>query len=58
MKRIPIRNYNSNQIVKPRVCDAIRADDGNVYVEFKNEKRKTYELVPWNDIKEQVEKNL
>lgn len=53
MKRIKIRNMNSDRKVKPRLFDALIADDGKIY--FESKVNKNTEVVSLTDVMKQIE---
>ena len=55
VKRVVIRNVKSLKHTKTRLCDAIKLENGQIFLQFKNPKNRNVETIALEDMIEQIE---
>ncbi len=55
VKRAVIRNVKSLKHTKTRLCDAIKLENGQIFLQFKNPKNRNVETIALDDMIEQIE---
>ena len=59
MIKVEIRDLHSTKQVKPRFCDGVIDDNGNIFLVQKHRSGKqVHQTIPWNDVVQQIEEAI